>query len=289
MTKFGIVDTHLHLWDTRRLSYGWLRGNDLLNRLYLVEDYRQACADVEVAAMVFVECCVDAGFLEAEVRFVEEQAARDPRIQGIVAQARLEQGAAALPFLEQLKRSTPLLRGIRRIIERESDLDFCLRPEFIAGVRLLAPLGLSFEICVNYRHMDHLARFVELVGDVPLMLDHCGKPAVREGHLEPWRTQIRALAAHRNVMCKLSDLPVEADHRRWTEREIRPYIEAVVEAFGFERLVYGGDWPVCLQATSLLHWKQVVDRAFAGVSARDLARFYRNNAIEFYRLGLARV
>src|SRR5687767_997372 len=153
MPDFGIVDSHLHLWDPRRLSYGWLRGNDLLDRPYLIEDYRAHCGDVDVAAMVFVECFVDRGLFDAEVRFVEDEARRDPRIRAIVAQASLEDGAAALPFLEHLKATTPLLRGIRRIIEAESDLDFCMRPAFIEGVRLLGSLGLSFEITVNYRHL----------------------------------------------------------------------------------------------------------------------------------------
>jgi L-fuconolactonase len=286
MPNLAIVDSHLHLWDPRRLSYSWQRGHEILGRPYLAGDYRRACGSVEVAAMVFVECFVDRGLFEPEVRFAEEQAALDPRIKAIVAQASLEEGAAALPFIQHLKDTTPLLRGIRRIIEFEREIDFCRKPTFIQGVKLLGPVGLSFEINVNYRHLEHVLRFVELVDEVPLMLDHCGKPGIREGRLEPWRSQMRALAAHPNVMCKLSDLPVEADHRNWSETQVRPYIDVVVEAFGFERLVYGGDWPVCLQATSLPEWTSLLDRVFAGVHPRELERFYRDNAVRFYHLEL---
>jgi L-fuconolactonase len=286
MPDFGIVDTHLHLWDPRRLSYGWQRGYDLLARPYLIEDYSVACGHIDVAAMVFVECLVDRGLFEAEIRFVEEQALSDPRIKAIVAQVSLEEGAAVLPYLEHLKATTPLLRGIRRIVEFEPELDFCLRPAFIEGVKLLRCLGLSFEITVNYRHMEPVLRFVDRVGEIPLMLDHCGKPGIREGRLEPWRAQMRALATYPNVMCKLSDLPVEADHRDWTEAQIRPYIDAAAEAFGFKRLVYGGDWPVCLQATAISDWVGLLDRSFSGVHPRYLAQFYRDNAVDFYRLEL---
>jgi len=286
MPNFGIVDTHLHLWDPRRLPYAWLLGHALLNRPYLIDDYRAACGETDVAAMVFVECNIDRGHFEAEVRFVEEQAARDSRIQAIVARATLEDGADAIPFLEHLKSTTPLLRGIRRIIELESDFEFCLKPAFLEGVKLLHELDLSFDICINYRHLDRVLRFVDRIGDVRLMLDHCGKPGIRGGLLEPWRTHIRQLAVHPNVMCKLSDLPVEAYHRTWTEAQLRPYIDAVVEAFGFDRLVYGGDWPVCLQAVAFSDWVSLLDRTFAGVASRELAAFYRNNAIEFYRLDL---
>jgi L-fuconolactonase len=278
MPNFGIVDTHLHLWDPRRFSYDWVRGNSLMDRPYLTEDYRAACGDIDVTAMVFVECFVRRGQFEAEVRFVEEQALRDPRIKAIIAQASLEEAAGILPFLEHLKDTTPLLRGIRRVTALEPEFDFCLRPAFIEGVKLAGALGLSVDLCVNYRQMEHVPRLVDLVGNTALMLDHCGKPAVREGLIDPWRRQMHALAAHPNVMCKLSGLPRAADH------QIRPFIEAAVEAFGFERLVYGGDWPACLPDNSIPEWVTLLDRLFSGVSTGDLRRFYRDNAINFYRL-----
>jgi L-fuconolactonase len=284
MPSFPIVDGHLHLWDPQRLSYEWLRGNALLNRPYLTEDYSRATGLIEVEATVFVECDVDAGLAEQEVRFVELEAGRDARIKGIVAQASLEQGAAALPFLEHLKATTPLLRGVRRIVESEPDVEFCLQPNFIEGVKVAAQVGLSVEITVNYRQMDALLHFADRVGEVALMLDHCGKPAIREGRLDPWRSQLRALAEHPSVLCKLSGLLTAATHNRWTEGEIRPYIDTVVEAFGFKRLVFGGDWPVCLQAAALSEWIALLDRVFKGVGGNDLKRFWRENAIAFYRL-----
>jgi L-fuconolactonase len=278
--NIGIIDTHLHLWDPRRLSYAWHGENPLLARPYLIEDY-----PADVAAMVFVECFVNEGQFEAEVRFAEEQIARDPRIKAIVAHAKLEEGAAVLPYLQHLKATTPKLRAIRRNIEAQSDPDFCIRPAFIEGVKLLQALELPFEMTVNFRHMERLLRFVDQVPDVALMLDHCGKPGIRDGLLEPWRTQLRTLAAHPNVLCKISGLTVEADPRSWTEDQLLPFIEAAVEAFGFERLVYGSDWPVCLQATSLTRWVSFLDRCFAGVPADQVSRFYRDNATDFYRLG----
>jgi L-fuconolactonase len=288
MPSFPIVDAHAHLWDPHRLSYKWLRGNELLDRPYLTEDYSRASGQIDVAAMVFVESAVDAGLAEQEIRLVEAETSRDARIRGIVAQASLEQGAAALPFLEHLKATTPLLRGVRRIVESEPDPGFCLQPDFIEGVKGAAQLGLSVEITVNYRHMDALLQFVERVGDVSLMLDHCGKPGIREGRLEPWASQLRSLAATRpDMRCKLSGLLTEAAHRGWTEQQVRPYIDVAVEAFGFKRLLFGSDWPVCLQAAALTEWVALLDRALAGVSTNDLRCFWRDNAIAFYRLDLA--
>lgn len=285
MPAFPIIDTHLHVWDPQRVPMAWLReASPILARPYHVEDYRAACGSVEVEAMVFVECFVDPGHFEDEVRFVEDEAKRDPRLKGIVAQAPLEDGGAVAEFLARLKANHPKLRGIRRIIEFDPDPDFCLRPAFIDGVRALAPLGLHFEINVNYRQMDKVLQLVPQVPEVRMILDHCGKPGIREGRLDLFRRHMRALAKYPNVWCKLSDLPVEADRQRWTRDQIRPYVDTVIETFGFGRAIYAGDWPVCLQAVTLPDWVALLDEALAGSSEAELRRLYRDNAVAFYRL-----
>lgn len=287
MPAFPIIDTHLHVWDPQRVPMAWLReASAVLARPYHVEDYRAACGPVEVEAMVFVECFVDPGHFEDEVRFVEDEARRDARLQAIVAQAPLEDGRRVTDFLARLKDSTPSLRGIRRIIEFDPDPDFCLRPAFIEGVRALAAFDLHFEINVNYRQMDKVLQFVPQLPEVRMILDHCGKPGIREGRLDLFRSHMRALAAFPNVSCKLSDLPVEADRQNWTRAQIVPYVDTVIETFGFERTIYAGDWPVCTQAVSLPDWVALLDEALSGASEAELRRLYRDNATAFYRLTL---
>ena len=279
-----IIDTHLHLWDPRLLRYPWLQGIDLLDRPYLIEDYRRAAAPVDIEAMVFVEGVAGPGQFEAEVRFAETQACQDPRIRAIVAQADLAQGTAVAPVLDRLAATTPLLRGIRQNIEAQPDPDFCRRPAFIEGVRTLASRDLHFEICANHRHLPAVLEFASQVSQVRLMLDHCGKPDVRNRAMEPWRTHLRALAALPNVLCKVSGLMTEAHPAQWDEDDLRPYIDAAVEAFGFARLVIGSDWPVCLLAGTLQRWTSLLERHFESVAEFDLERLYRRNAMSFYRL-----
>lgn len=279
------IDTHLHLWDPRQLGYTWLRGIALLDRPYLVEDYGRACAGLGIEAMAFMECVVDAGQFEGEARFVEGQAKQDPRIKALVAQADCAQGARVAASLERLKATTPLLRGVRQNIEAQPDPEFCLRPAFIEGVKSLTAVDLHFEICANYRHMRAVTAFAEQVSEVRLMLDHCGKPNIRGREIEPWRSEMQALAALPNVHCKVSGLMTEANLEHWTDEDIRPYIDATVEAFGFERVVFGSDWPVCLLAGTLGRWMEVLERCLRGADTAKLERFYRLNAIDFYRLG----
>ncbi len=170
----SIIDTHLHLWDPTLIRYPWLDSNALLNRPYLLNEYRDATAGLPIESMVFVQCDAEFTAYEAEVAWAGELAKQEPRIQGLVAWAPLEKGGAVRADLERLKRHH-LLRGIRRIIQYESDIDFCLRPDFIEGVGALSDFDLSFDICVDHRHMDNILKFAELLPEVRMVLDHIGK------------------------------------------------------------------------------------------------------------------
>lgn len=285
MPDMKIVDAHLHIWDPARIALSWQAGNALMARPYHVEDYARDTQGLDIEAMVFIEAFVDPGHFAAEVAFVEEEARRDPRIRAIIAQASVEQGRRVLDFLGPLKDHHGLLRGVRRLIEFDPDPEICLRPSFIEGVRALEELGLSFEINVHHTQMAAALDFARQVEHVPLILDHCGKPGIRDQLFEPWARHIAALARLPNVHCKLSGLTVEADRERWTVQDLAPYVEFVVGAFGFDRLIFGGDWPVCLAATTMKRWVDALDLILKGSTRAELERLYRDNALAFYRLG----
>jgi L-fuconolactonase len=294
MPNFPIIDTHLHIWDQTRLKYSAFEASPLFNHPYHVEDYAKACGDLEIEAMVFLECYADfwegGGQYIEEIEFVEDEAKRDPRIRGIVPMAPLEWGARVAPMLNQMRDNHPTVKGIRRIVEFDADpRALTLSDSFVEGVNLLENFGWHFEINVNYTQMDIVREFVPRVSPgVPLILDHCGKPGIKKGAIEQYRADVKDLARYPNFVIKLSDLPVEADHERWTEEDLRPFIEATLDAFGPDRTIYAGDYPICLAATTLPRWVEVLDRAFAdlGLSETETRKIYRDNANAFYRLGL---
>jgi len=281
---FPIVDTHLHIWDPGRIRYPWLDGNALLNRPYLPPDYRRAFSSVEVEAMVFVQCEADFAAFAEEADWVAAQAEADPRIGAMVAWAPLEKGKAVEADLLRLKRHK-ILRGIRRIIQFEDDIDFCLRPQFIEGVRMLAAHGLSFDICIDYRHMANTLRFVEKLPEVPMILDHIGKPAIRDGRMQPWASQMRELARFGNVVCKVSGVATEAA-KDWKADDLKPYLDVAFAEFGMGRTMFGGDWPVTLQAVEPSRWIGILDAWLAGRDEKELRAFWRDNAIRAYRLAI---
>jgi L-fuconolactonase len=283
MPSFPIVDTHLHIWNLDRLRYPWLASVPMLNKNHLIADYVRACGQVQVAKMVFLQCECDPAQFQEEAEWVAEVAKVDPRIRGIVPWAPLEKGVAVEEELARLA-ADPLVKGIRRIIQFEPDQNFCLRPDFVRGVRLLPKYGLTFDLCINHTQLANTIALVRQCPQVTFVLDHIAKPDIKAGRLDPWRAELRELAELPNVWCKLSGLVTEADHARWTPADLRPYIDHTIACFGFDRVMFGSDWPVAAQATDYPRWVDTLDAAVAGASVDEVRKLYVTNAERFYRV-----
>jgi L-fuconolactonase len=283
MPSFPIVDTHLHLWDLTRLRYPWLANVPALNQNHLIGDYQAACGPVEVAKMVFLQCECDPAQFQQEADWVTEVAQADPRIRGIVPWAPLDKGEGDRADLARLA-ANPLIKGIRRIIQFEADPAFCLRPDFMRGVQLLPEYGLSFDLCINHTQLANTIKLVRQCDEVSFVLDHLGKPEIKSGRLDPWRDELRELAQLPNVSCKLSGLVTEADHASWTPAGLQPYIDHVMECFGWDRVMFGGDWPLSTQASDYPRWVNTLDAALKGATPEQLRKVYVTNAEAFYRI-----
>jgi len=283
MPSFPIIDTHVHLWDVSRLRYAWHASVSQLNRNYLIEDFRAACSAVQVAKLVFVQCDCDPVQSGEEVDWVTAVSRRDPRLRGIVAWAPLENGARVEPVLARLAENSKV-KGVRRLIQSEPDLDFCLRPDFVRGVQSLPRYGLSFDLCVTHLQLANTIALVRQCPKVRFVLDHIAKPDIKKGLLDPWRAELRELSRLENVWCKMSGLATEADHSGWKPDDLRPYIDHVMDCFGVDRVMFGGDWPVSTLATDYPRWVKTVDDALNGCSADELHRVYVRNAEAFYRI-----
>jgi L-fuconolactonase len=105
--------------------------------------------------------------------------------------------------------------------------------------------------------------------DQVFVVDHVAKPRIRDGIVSPWRERIRELARRPNVFCKLSGMVTEADPRAWTRASLEPYAEAVLEAFGPARVMFGSDWPVCLASCGYSEWLATIRELCGGLSATE--------------------
>ena len=248
MPDFPIVDAHVHLWNPRLFRMGWLDGNAILDRPYGLAEYREHTAGVAIEALVYLQVEVEPAYGLLEARWAAERAAEEPRLRAIVAWAPTEFGEQSRAYLDALVATTPLIKGVRRLIQGEADPDFAARPRFVRGVQLLAEYGLSFDLCITHQQLPSVIELVRQCPAVAFVLDHIGKPDIKGHLLDPWRERIAALAAYPNVMCKLSGMVTEADHAAWTPEDLAPYVAQIVATFGEERIMYGGDWPVAFQA-----------------------------------------
>lgn len=282
MDNFPIVDTHVHLWHPKQLRYPWLKDVPALNRPYLLNDYSAAHENLEIESIVFVQCDTHPDDALKETAWVTSLAAVEPRIQGIIAWAPLEEGRQVAPFVEKLAEDT-LVKGIRRLIQGES-VDFCIQPNFVNGMKTLARYGLSFDLCIFHPQLANTIRLVEQCPNIQFILDHIGKPDIKNQLFEPWKQEIKTLAEFPNVYCKISGLVTEADHENWASADLKPYIEHVINCFGFDRVIYGSDWPVSTLASEYPRWVQTLQEAVSGCTPEELKKLFHDNAIKFYRL-----
>jgi L-fuconolactonase len=278
-----IVDSHVHLWNPAVLHLAWLEALPELNRARLPEDFAHASAAANVSKMIFIECGGEPAQAIVEVDWVSALAKAEKRLCGIVAQAPLERGAEVREHLMQLARR-PLVKGVRRLLQGEYDAEFCLRPEFVAGVKLLAVFDFTFDVCLRSEQLPAVTELVRRVPEVEFVFDHLGKPPVKAAQIEPWATQLKTLAGLPNVSCKISGLTTEADWQHWRVEDLKPYFEVALEAFGEERVLFGGDWPVCNLATDYGRWVETVVQLSESLTESGQRKLFQTNAERIYRI-----
>jgi L-fuconolactonase len=278
-----IIDAHHHLWDTRHLRYGLFERIPALNHPFLVEDYERVAAGARIESSICVEASSAGPEGMAELAWLREQADRSSRVKGIVAWAPIER--LELPvYLERIADlHDPRIVGVRRSFEFEPP-DFPCRPETVSGVRRLAAFGFSFDLVLFHPSLRATIDLVRQCPEVSFILDHLAKPPIRERRLEPWSDEFAALAALPNVVCKISGMTTEADREAWIVDDLKPYFERAVECFGWDRLLFGSDWPVCDVARGIEPWLEAVTGLLDGVPPADRERFFAGNAIRVYRL-----
>jgi L-fuconolactonase len=181
-----------------------------------------------------------------------------------------------------------LLVGIRHQVQDEEDPDWLSRPEVRRGLRAVAGAGLAYDLLVL---VPQLAAARAAVRDLPaarFVLDHAAKPAIAGGSVEPWATELAALARLPNVTCKLSGLVTEARWEAWDAAAIRPYAEHVLGAFGPERVMFGSDWPVCELAATYAQVRELADALLEGLSPAERDAVLGGTAARAYGRGVTR-
>lgn len=277
-----MIDTHLHIIERTRLSYPWLAGVPTLDRDHPYETYAAEAAAAGITDALHMEVDVGPEDMERETRLVAEIAARPGSlVRGAVAACRPE--TADFPDFLARQRANPLVKGFRRVLHVVPD-DVSEAALFRGNVARLSGTGLSFDICVAARQIPTAIALVDSVpDDIPFVLDHCGVPSVAEGARHPWAEYMTEMARRPNVAVKISGVVAYAVPS-WTVEDLRPFVEHTIAAFGWDRVVWGSDWPVCTQTASLTRWVEATRTLTAGCSEDERARLFHRNAERIYRV-----
>ncbi|KUG09143.1 amidohydrolase family protein [Solirubrum puertoriconensis] len=273
------IDAHQHFWRYQPARDAWITEDmAVIRRDFLPADLAPLLRQHGFDGCVAVQADQSA----TETTFLLELAARHEFIRGVVGWVDLQ----APDVAEQLAAYRPhaKLKGFRHVLQSETDRGLMLTPAFRRGLAALQRQGFSYDLLVFPDQLAYCRQLVEAFPELPFVLDHLGKPYIRQGELAAWAYDVRSLAALPNVSCKVSGLVTEADWRQWQPADFRPYLDVVFEAFGPQRVMFGSDWPVCQLAGTYTEVMAVAQRYLTSFSAAEQRQFWGENAARFYRL-----
>jgi len=278
--RVGVVDSHLHVWDLAGGGYRWLAPrHGELHRSFLPEDAVRALAEAGVGSAVLVQ----ADDTDADTDFMLRAAERYDVLAGVVGWVRLDDPRAAEARLDELA-SRPALRGIRHLVHDDPRDDFLSLPEVRRSLAGLADRGLPFDVPDAWpRHLDAVADLARDLPQLTVVVDHLGKPPRGTGEMAAWETSLRRVAAASPAtVAKLSGLQVPG--QPFTEAALRPVLDVALDAFGADRLMYGGDWPMTVPDGGYLpHWR-VVSALVGGLSQAERDAVLAGTARRVYHL-----
>ncbi|GAA0672291.1 amidohydrolase family protein [Kitasatospora atroaurantiaca] len=283
----GLVDAHHHLWDLARPPQPWLDepAHEPIRRTSGPDDLRatatRTIAGRRLESTVVVQCMPSV----PETRELLALAEYDPLIGGVVGWADLTFPALG-DLLDELRAGPGggYLRALRHLVQGESDPEWLQRPEVERGLEAVCERGLAYDVLIRDHQFRQAIRLAERLPDLPLVLDHAGKPPIARQDLAEWERQVRLLAAHPQVTCKLSGLITEADHDGWTITDVRPVWDVLLSSFGPERLMFGSDWPVCILAGGWDRWAATVEELLHGCSDGETQAVLAGTVTAFYGL-----
>ena len=280
-----IIDAHHHVWDPAQPGHGWLDALPRLRREFSLADYAAEAGAEGVTASVLVQVLASTAETEEFLATAAATARHTPEVAGVVGWADLtaDDVSGELGRLRALP-GGDRLAGVRHLVQDEPDPNWLGRPDVRRGLRAVGAAGLVYDLLVRPPQLPAALRVIAELDEVRFVLDHGGKPQIREGRIEPWAGLIVEMAALPNLTCKLSGLVTEAGPA-WTRESFEPYVDRLLESFGPGRLMFGSDWPVCTTAASYAEVAALARELLASrLSEQEQAAVFGTTAAALYRL-----
>lgn len=273
------IDAHQHFWVYDPVRDSWIdESMHILRRNFLPQDLSPLLNQNSINKTIAVQ----ADQSENETNFLLDLADKNEWISGVVGWVDLisHNIEKKLEHFSSYKK----LKGFRYIVQAEPDDNFMLGENFQRGISLLKNFNFTYDILIYPKQLPAAIKLAEKHPDQKFILDHIAKPYIKKNEIEPWASGIKELAMNPNVYCKISGLITEADLKNWKSTNIYPYLDIVFNAFGYDRLLFGSDWPVCLLAGSYKQVLNLIEDYMKNDSEENKEKVFDKNAVSFYNI-----
>ncbi len=271
-----VIDSHVHFWKYNKTEYGWIdKSMKTLQKDYLPADIKLTLERNGIDGCIAVQSIPSL----VETRFLAELANTHSFIKGVIGWAN--------PASSQLKKSLdelkayPIIKGVRHILQSEPD-DLFYDQDFRRGIAALKEYDYTFDLLINPGQLKGVIDLVSAFPDQTFILDHFGKPNVKNKGIDSWKAGINELALYPNVYCKLSGLITEAEWKNWSPGDFYPYFDVIFNAFSTNRLLYGSDWPIMLLSGIYVQWKSMLEKYMERLDTEDKEKIFGRNATLVY-------
>ena len=276
-----IIDSHQHFWKYHPQNHAWINEDmKIIQKDFLPEELASIFAKEKIEGCISVQ--VDQ--TKEETAFQIECANKNNFIKGVVGWIDLLN-----PTIEneiEVYREQKIIKGFRHILQG-ADKGFMLQQHFVNGLKALAKNNYTYDLLIYHHQIPEALELVKTLDSMAIVVDHIAKPDIKNGNRTEWAKDIKALASHPNVYCKIGGMATEADWKNWTAEDLIPYLDTVVAAFGTNRILFGSDWPVCLVASSYNNWLTTIKNYFSSFSKEEQAKIFATNCESFYTLDKA--
>jgi L-fuconolactonase len=276
------IDSHQHFWKYDPVRDNWITEDmSIIRRDFMPNDLFPILQRNGIDGSVLVQTC----HMEEDNRFMLQLAQENNFIKGVVGWTNL-QSLQVEDKLKYFHDHHPKMKGFRHVLQADPDDQLMLRDSFKRGISLLNKYNFTYDILIYPRHLKYAAQLAAEFPDQKFVIDHIAKPHIKTKEIDGWKSDIRALAEHENVYCKVSGMLTEADWYAWRTDDFTPYLDVVFNAFSSSRVMYGSDWPVCMLAGGYNRALEILEIYTSELSQYEQDQFFGGNAIEFYNLEL---
>ncbi len=274
-----IIDAHQHFWKYNLESHSWIEDSmAVIRRDFMPADLKKVYQENGIEGCVAVQADQTLEETDCLLKLANE----NNFIKGVVGWVDLQ--SSNIDTVLQEYKANKKLKGIRHIVQGEKDTNFLLRPPFLNGISHLEKYNFTYDILVFPHQLSTTLEFVKKFPNQKFVIDHIAKPYIKDGLYDDWAILMTHIADQPNVYCKLSGMVTEADYKKWTPKQIEPYMTLILKAFGTKRVLFGSDWPVCLVAGNYKEVKNLVTDFISNLSQNEQDDIMGNTAIRFYNL-----